>query len=168
MADSLNPLLDKCRGRGNVLPFLRNLESATTVDGDTRFNVACRQFQARYRRRSVVIVISDFLFPTGFEDGLNFLQWNNHDVYCLQVQNDADTRCTWKGDVELECVETGQRRRVTISPREAALYEQAVANWNHQLTRGCARRGIGLASTTPEIPFERVIQEILRRGGLVA
>ncbi len=168
MADTLVPILEKSRGRGSVLPFLRSLETASTYPGDTRFNNACRLFQARHRRRSLVIVVSDFLFPDGFDDGLEYLQWHRHDVYCLQVQNDDDTRCTWKGDIELECVETARRRRVTVTQREAAMYEQAVARWNQQLVQSCARRGIGLAGTTPEIPFDRVIQDILRRGGLVA
>ncbi|MFT7302918.1 MAG: hypothetical protein ACI8UZ_001756, partial [Akkermansiaceae bacterium] len=30
------------------------------------------------------------------------------------------------------------------------------------------RRGIGYATTTDDIPFEDVVQGILRRGGLVA
>ena len=168
LGETLNPILEPCRGRGNALPFLTGLEEAKTESGDTRFNNCARLFQSRHKRRSVVILISDFLFPSGFDDGLSYLQWHKHDVYCLQVQNENDTRCDWKGDIELECVETNQRRKVTISPREAALYEKAVADWNADLTKSCARRGIGLASTTPEISFERVIQEILRRGGLVA
>jgi hypothetical protein len=86
----------------------------------------------------------------------------------LQVQDENDTRCDWKGDVDLECVETGRRQRVTISPREARQYERAVADWNTELRNCCARSGIGLASTSTEPPFETVIQDILRRGGLVA
>lgn len=168
LGDTLTPILEPCRGRGSVMKFLKGLEEAETQSGDTRFNSCARLFQARHSRRSVVIAISDFLFPGGFEDGLSYLQWHKHDVYCLQVQNDDDIKCTWKGDVELECVETGQHRRVTISPREAALYEQAIIDWNDNLTQCCAKRGIGLAATTPEISFERVIQDILRRGGLVA
>ncbi len=116
----------------------------------------------------MVLVLSDFLFPAGFEEGLKFLQYHKHDIYCLQVQDINDTRCDWKGDIELECVETNQRQRVTVSAREVRLYEQAIVSWNHDLQRCCARRGIGLAATTPESPFENVIQDILRRGGLVA
>ena len=168
IADTLNPILAPCRGRGSVMKFLKGLEETETQDGDTQFNNCCRLFQARHQRRSVIIVVSDFLFPGGFDDGLSYLQWHKHDVYCLQVQNEDDTRCHLKGDVELECVETQQRRRVTVSPREAALYEQAVANWNQELTTSCAKRGIGLASTSPDVAFEHVIQDILRRGGLVA
>jgi uncharacterized protein (DUF58 family) len=168
LADGLQPLLESSRGRGAVLPLLGNLQAAQTRSGDTDFSGCCKVFQARHRRRAVVIVISDFLFPNGFDEGLSFLQWHKHDVYCLQVQDQDDTQCQWKGDVELECVETGQTRRLTITSREAALYEAAIQQWNEQLRSSCARRGIGLASTTPDIPFDQVIQDILRRGGLVA
>ena len=168
LADKLNPLLERSRGRGKVLPFLRALDEAQTFGADTNFTACAREFMARHRRKGIIVVISDFLFPAGFEDGLKLLQYNRHDVFCLQVQDDTDTKCDWKGDVELTCVETNQRQRVTITPREARLYEQAVADWNAGLKKSCARRGIGLASTTPEIPFEHVIQDILRKGGLVA
>lgn len=168
LADKLNPLLEKTRGRGKVLPFLRSLGEMQTFGTDTSFTACAREFMARHRRKGIIVVISDFLFPGGFDEGLKLLQYNKHDVFCLQVQDDTDTKCDWKGDVEITCVETNQRQRVTITPREARLYEQAVADWNAGLKKSCARRGIGLASTTPEIPFEHVIQDILRRGGLVA
>ncbi len=168
LADKLDPILSKCRGRGNVMPFLRGLEQAETFGKDTSFSACAREFQARHQRRGVVIVISDFLFPSGFDEGLRFLNWNRHDVFCLQVQDDNDTKCDWKGDVELQCIESAQKQKVTITPREARLYEEAVADWNARLTQSCARYGIGLASTRPEIAFDQVIQDILRRGGLVA
>ena len=168
LAGKLDPLLARCRGRGNVMPLLHNLETARTFGTDTDFTACAREFQVRHRRRGIVIVISDFLFPSGFDDGLKFLQYHRHDVFCLQVQDDLDTKCDWKGDVDLTCAETGQHQRVTIGPREARIYEAAVAEWNAGLKKSCARRGIGLASTTPEIPFEQVITDILRRGGLVA
>jgi uncharacterized protein (DUF58 family) len=168
LADTLTPLLDPCRGSAKIFQFLQSLETAETFGGDSRFTACSRIFQARHRRRGMVIVLSDFLFPEGFEDGLRFLQFHKHDVYCLQVQDENDTRCDWKGDVDLECVETGRRQRVTISPREARQYERAVADWNTELRNCCARSGIGLASTSTEPPFATVIQDILRRGGLVA
>ncbi|MEM9186719.1 MAG: DUF58 domain-containing protein, partial [Planctomycetota bacterium] len=168
LGETLTPIMDACRGRGNVLPLLRGLEEAPTQPGDTRFNACCRVFQARHTRRGLVVVLSDFLFPEGFDDGLKFLGFHGHDVFALQVQDDLDTKCDLKGDVDLECVETGQRQRVTVSPKEARQYEQAVADWNESLRRSCARLRVGLASTTPEAPFERVVQDILRRGGLVA
>ena len=96
------------------------------------------------------------------------MQYHRHDVFAIQVQDDNDLKCDWKGDVNLHCMETGQSQNVTISPADARAYEAAVAAWNDDLRKACARYNIGLASTTPKVPFEDVIQEILRRGGLVA
>ena len=168
LADSLEPILDTCRGSAKTVRFLRSLEAATTFGGDTQFNNCARVFQARHQRRGLVIVFSDFLFPQGFEEGLRYLQYHKHDIYCLQVQDENDTQCHLKGDIELECVETRRRKRVTISSREAQQYRQAVADWNESLRLCCAKSGIGLASTSTEPPFETVIEDILRRGGLVS
>ena len=168
LADRLDPMLEVCRGSAKTLAFLRALDGAETFGGDTDFTSCARVFQARHRRRGLVVVLSDFLFPGGFEEGLRYLQYHNHEVFCLQVQDENDTRCEWKGDLDLECVETGQRKRVTVTPREARRYEQAVVDWNEGLRQCCVRTGIGLASTSTAPPFETVIQDLLRRGGLVA
>jgi uncharacterized protein (DUF58 family) len=168
LADRLDPMLEVCRGSAKTLAFLRALDGAETFGGDTDFTSCARVFQARHRRRGLVVVLSDFLFPGGFEEGLRYLQYHNHEVFCLQVQDENDTRCEWKGDLDLECVETGQRKRVTVTPREARRYEQAVVDWNEALRQCCVRTGIGLASTSTAAPFETVIQDLLRRGGLVA
>lgn len=167
LADSLVPLLDTCRGSAKTLQFLRSLDETETFGGDTQFTSCSRVFQARHSRRGLVIVLSDFLYPGGFEEGLRYLQFHKHDVYCLQIQDENDTKCSLKGDLELECVETQRRMRVTISPREARRYEQAVADWNERLRSCCARSGIGLTTTSTTPPFEAVIQDLLRRGGLV-
>ncbi len=168
IADTLVPMMDPSRGRGNAMRFLQSLEDARTFGSDSDFTACSKLFQARHRRKGMVLVISDFLFPSGYQEGLKFLQFYKHDVYCLQVLDENDTQCDWKGDVEIQCVETNQMQRITISPREANMYEQAVAKWNADLKRTCAQRGIGLASTSPDIAFDLVIQDILRRGGLVA
>ena len=65
-------------------------------------------------------------------------------------------------------METGQTEKLTVSRKEVRKYEQYMTEWNDSLKKACARRGIGLASTTDDIPFDRVVQDILRKGGLVA
>ncbi len=167
LADHLKPLFEPSRGRNQVIPFLRSLEAMPTFGGNTDLSTCSREFEARHRRKGLVCVISDFLLPGGFEEGLSRLQWHKHEVFCLQTLDDNDLRCEWKGDVTLECVETGQSERVTVSPREAKLYEEAVASWNSDLKQTCAKRGLGFLSTNTDVSFESVITDLLRRGGLV-
>ncbi len=167
LADRLQPLFEPSRGRNQVIPLLRSLEAAQTFGGNTDLNACAREFEARHRRKGLVCVISDFLLPGGYEEGLSRLQWHKHEVFCLQTLDDNDLRCEWKGDVTLECVETGRSERVTISPREAKLYEDAMAEWNLGLKQTCAKRGLGFLSTNTDVSFESVITDLLRRGGLV-
>jgi len=168
MAERLTTIVDSARSRSQVFSFLRDLENAETFGTDTDFTACTRSFQARRRKKGVVLVISDFLFPKGYEDGLKFLQWAGHDVFALQVHDPADLACPWLGDLEIECVETGALQRVTVTEKEARVYQDAIAAWNENLRGECARRGVGLASTTSDVPFEVVIQSMLRKGGLVA
>jgi uncharacterized protein (DUF58 family) len=168
LADHLKPLFEPSRGRNQVLPFLRALESASSFGADTDLSVCAREFEARHRRKGLVCVISDFLLPGGFDEGLSRLQWHKHEVFCLQTLDRNDLCCDLKGDVTLECVETGKTEKVTISPQEARQYEAAVAEWNAQLKQCCAKRGLGYMQATPETGFEAIITDLLRRGGLVA
>ncbi|MEO5716417.1 MAG: DUF58 domain-containing protein [Luteolibacter sp.] len=168
MAERLTTIVDSARSRSQVFSFLRDLEGAETFGTDTDFTACARSFQARRRKKGVVLVVSDFFFPKGYEEGLKFLQWAGHDVFALQVHDPADLECPWLGDLEIECVETAALQRVTITEKEARVYREAVAGWNEGLRTECARRGVGLASTTSDVPFEVVIQSMLRKGGLVA
>ena len=168
LSDNLQTVMETCHGRGRTFPMLRSLEAAQCYGRDTRFSRCMRSFKSISRRRGVCVLISDFFTPGGYQDGLSILQWCKHDVFCLQVLDPAELSCPWKGDIELECVETSARRQITISPVEAARYVQVVADWNNDLQRECARREIGFARARIDVPFEDIIQKILRRGGLVA
>lgn len=168
MADELKPLLEASRGRGKVFPLLRSLETAASFGNDTNFSACTKSLQARHRKKGLVVVISDFLFPQGYSEGLKRLSGLGHDVHAIQLLAAEDLSCDWKGDVEIECIETGQREKITITASEADAYEQAVSEWNEGLKTECARRGIGFSRATPGDAFEDVIQTILRKGGLAS
>jgi len=166
MADKLNPLMEPARGKGAIFPMLRNLEEAKTFGSDTDFSTCVKMLQARHRKKGMVLVVSDFLYPNGFEQGLRLLQGLKHDVYCLQIHDKDDLNCDLKGDVELECVETKQRQKVTISPKEAKAFVELLEEWNANLRQECRKRGLGHLSTTNIDQFEEIITGIIRKGGL--
>ncbi len=168
MTDRLKPITTPTLGRGKTLEVLQALEDAEIFNGTSDLDAAVKTLRQWHPRRGLVIPVSDFFFPGGFEQPLKFLQWNKNELFCIQTQDPDERFCRLKGDVDLECVETAARRKITITGSIAAAYEQALRNWNATLESFCARHGIGLISTTTEIPFDEVIQKILRRGGLVA
>ncbi len=167
-ADSLETIMRRGHGRARIFPMLRSLEQTTCRGNDTSFTDSLKAFHSLPNRKGVCVVISDFLIPGGYEEGLHFLRWAKHDVFCIQVLDPAELTCPWKGDVQLECVETHQRRNITITHAMAERFAETIARYNEKLGDDCARHEIGLASATTRIPFEQVIQGILRRGGLVS
>lgn len=166
--DAIDPILQTCHGKGKLLPMLHALGHAPTTGAASRFNAAMRTFASRHKRRGIAVVISDFLFPDGYSDGLKRLQFAKQDIFCIQVLDPAEMTCANRGDVDLHCIETGQTRRITVTPQDVRRFEQAFRDWNAALAAECIRRKVGLVSTTIDIPFEDIIQHILRRGGLVA
>ena len=168
LANNLSTILQPSHGRNKIFPMLRALEAAEIYGTDTDLTACINTFQAARRRPGVCVIISDFFIPGGYQQALDYLRWLKHDVFCLQVIDPADHTCQWRGDIEFECVETGRRRQVTVGPVEAARYSRTVEAWNDQLKRECARKGVGLVASPVDVPFETVIRNILRRGGLVA
>jgi uncharacterized protein (DUF58 family) len=166
MADILKPIQEPSRGKGAVLPFLKNLEITETFGSDTDFTTCIKSLQARHTKKGMVIIISDFLYPNGFRDGLRLLQGLKHDVHCIQLHDQSDLDCDWKGDVLLECVETKKTKKVTITKKEITAYKNAISEWNENLKNECLKRGIGHLQTSSIANFEETIANIIRKGGL--
>lgn len=167
VAQSLGTLLEPCHGKSAVFKMLRNLQEASLTEGGTCLNESVKTFQSRKNRKGICVIISDFFTPGGYEEALKLLRWSKHELFCIQVIDPAELRCDLKGDIELECVETHKRRHVVVGPAEAAKYRTVMENYNDRLQRYCLSNEIGFARAMIDIPFEEIIQDILRRGGLV-
>ena len=166
--EGLHPILNMSHGKGKIFPMLHSLGLQETEETDTRFSECMKTFYSRHKRPGVCIVISDFFIKNGYSEGLKFLQWSKNDIFCMQVLDPAELVCDWKGDVEIECIETAQRQNITVRKSDAEHYAEVVKEWNETLKRECILREAGYCSTTIETPFEDIIQYILRRGGLVS
>lgn len=168
VAGQLNPLLRPAHGRSKVFPMLQALEEAPLTGTTTDLSVCARAFQQQVKRPGVCVLVSDFLVPGGYAEAIKLLQWARHDVFCIQTLDPAELTCPWKGDVELECMESGERRKVTLTSAEVTRYENLLKDWNAGLKQECARRGVGFVQALTNVPFDRVVEVILRKGGLVA
>jgi uncharacterized protein (DUF58 family) len=168
MADRLEPVIPSAHGRAKVFPVLQSLEDAALRGRSTNFVDCVKAFQHQVRRPGVCVLVSDFLVPDGYAEAIKLLKWNRHDVFCIQTLDPSELTFSLKGDVELEWMVSGERRKVTVTSAEIARYEILFKEWNDQLKQECARRGVGYIQAMSDIPFDRVVEVILRKGGLVA
>jgi hypothetical protein len=76
---------------------------------------------------------------------------------------EADPALT--GDVELIEVETGARRRVTISPGARDRYRRLFREHGEGLEAYCRSRGIGCSRTSTAVPFDAFLLQMMRAAG---
>ena len=105
------------RGRSHVLRLLRDVLDATPRPGGTRLGEAARFVLRTSHRRSVVFWISDF------EDTLEPRDWRvlarRHELTAIITRDPRDEALPSVGWVEVEDLESGERRLVDTSNKQA-------------------------------------------------
>ncbi len=151
---------------------------ATNVAGAPDFNAALKLAASTRSGKGVMIVISDFLVPEGYIQGLNVLAGTGagvagFDTYCIQVVAPAeldprkDNSRRLSGDVRLSDVESGKGVDLTLSAALLAKYRERFTQFSTTLKNDCRARGIACLQVTSDTPVDRFVMETLRRGGLL-
>ena len=104
------------RGRHNVRRMLGFLD-ALEADGQTSLFNAAREFAQRVKGRSIVVVISDFLDPAGFEPALRYLIRDTFDVFVIHVLAPQEIDPDVGGHVEIHDMEIDHKLEISVTPR---------------------------------------------------
>ena len=168
LSEKLETLLKPSHGKGKIFPMLDTLQKQKAADGINKFSDCIKHFQTRRPKKGLCVVLSDFLIEDDYSAGLDMLRWAGHDVFAIQILDKEELDCSIKGEFELQCNETQRKRRVTISKDMLERYRALLQEWNETLQQNCVSREIGLVQTNSDESFEYIIQNILRKGGLVA
>lgn len=164
-SDGVTGQLANMRGR-NYLPRMAELLLTVEDAGPSNFEKACRQISARRFGTGIAVVLSDFLFKEGFDDGLRRLVSQRYDLHVIQVLSPQEIDPKLEGDLKLVDTEDGDTAEVTISPALLAYYKRNLSAWCNDLKRFCSRHGgtCSLASSAGSV--ETLVLTYLRRLGL--
>lgn len=165
-ADGLTGQFSGLRGRA-YLPRLAEFLLARPAEGPSDFEKACRQLQSARIGSGVTIVISDFLFKSGYEQGLRRLVSPAHDLYVIQLLSPQELEPDLAGDLKLVDVEDGDTSEVTISAALMKYYKKAVASYCGELKEFCTRRGAAYALANSGQSMEWLVLSYLRKSGLL-
>ena len=134
----------------------------------TDLRESCKAFASRPRQLGLVVIISDFLDPGGFEHGLKILRTLGHDVFAVQITSERDRDPGVYGIVRFVDAETGELREVEVTPRLAAAYVKASSAHAEALEHFCGRYDIGYVRADAERPFEDIVLKAFRQGRFLA
>ena len=153
-------------GRGQIYKIFNFLEKLKG-EGMTSFEEAFKSFAGHNRRRGVVVVLSDFYNPEGYEKALNFLHYQQFETYVVHIVDTNEFNTKVNGDVSLVDSETGERLDITMTSRLLSKYKAAFDALCLKMESYCVSRNMLYFRTPVETPFDEIVLKVFRAGGFL-
>jgi len=160
------------KGRNHVLRVIRELLSFEAREGaGTDIGAALEQLRGVLKKRSVILLVSDFLIPgcgpgelpEGVSTALSVAA-RKHDLIVATVTDPRENELPAVGLVELRDAETGRMMVLdTQSRRLRQRYAVAARRRSEELARTLRRMGIDRLDISTGKPFVHDLMELFRR-----
>ena len=149
------------RGRNQVVHmtnFLANLKPS----GRTSLTAGLADYAGRSREAGLAVVLSDFLDPGGFENGVRALLERRFDVHLVHLLDPAEMNPVLAGDLRLEDVETGELRDLTVDGDAVRAYRDRLSQFLEHIETFCRTKEIGYHRVITDTPVEEFVMAQLR------
>ena len=154
------------RGKANLWRMVQYLESLE-CGNDCSLTESIKAFSLRNTGKGILVLITDLMDKSGYENALRYLVARNLDVYLIHVLSQPEIDPDITGDLRLLDCEDGDHAEISVSQRLIDRYRQTLAAYIEQARDFCARRGIVYMMTSTERPVDRLVSRYLRQRGLV-
>ena len=155
--------LRSVRGRKSTMQFFQNL-TQITASGSADLNEALRRGALQSRQTGVAIVLSDFLDPAGYEEGITALMGRGFQINAIQILAPEELNPSSFGDLRLVDAETGGTTEVTFGRYRLEAYKQMVGNFCQKLREHCAKRGVSFFSVSSDASLEQLLLKRLKEA----
>lgn len=162
-AEKIRGELAPQRGKGRIFKVFRFLEDVVP-GGETNARESFKTYCTEARRRGLAVVISDFMYPTGFQNGLDILRHFRHDIFVIHIASHEEVQPTLKGELVLVDSENNVSREITVTPSLLADYRTEFENFCGELEKYCSKYQLGYIRTVTDFPFEDLVLKVFRQG----
>lgn len=154
------------RGRSSLwqlVDHLERMESRSTVT----MTEAVKAFCLRNTGKGILVLITDLMDKSGYEEALKYLVARDLDIYLIHVLSQEEIDPDLNGDLKLVDCEDQDIAEVSVSQRLIDRYKQTLATFIEQARDFSSRRGIVYTMTSTERSVDRLVSRYLRQRGLV-
>ena len=163
-ADGLKRLRPPVRGRSSIHGIFRHMVEVEP-SGESDLVQALRAYPRR-QGKGIGILLTDLLFPQGYEEGLKRLLYLDLELYVFHVISPAELRPDLTGDILLVDAEDGTEVPLTVDDRVLERYERTVRRYIDGARDACRRMGIHHAPLQADVDVEDFVMSSLRRQGM--
>ena len=162
-ANATGPVL---RGRQSLWRLMEHLEGIE-ADSQVTLTEGIRDFCLRNSSRGILVLISDLMDKSGYEEALKYLVSRDFDIYVIHVLSQEEIAPELTGDLKLVDCEDGDVTEITVSRAMLDRYERTLAQFIDGAKQFCSKRGIVYMMTSTAQPLEMLIGKYLRQRGLL-
>lgn len=163
-AEKLTELQPPARGKHAVVPLFRAIEK---VQGGGRTDFRACFGSPVLPGRSILFVLTDFYDRAGYGDALRALRAHRVEVNLLHLVSPEETQPPPSGRVVLEDLETGERRRVTLTPRSLEAYQTALERYLESIETFALEHKLNYARLSSADPIEESIAAVLQSSRML-
>ncbi len=165
-SDGIVGQLANMRGR-NYLPQMAEFLLNAKCHGSSDFDNACKQVLSSRIGTGIMIVLSDFMFKEGYQDGLRRLIGQKYDLYAIQVLTQDELDPTISGDLKLVDIEDMDTAEITVSSALIKYYKRNLSAYCNELKEFCVRRGGVYVLANADDAVESMVLKYLQRIRLI-
>lgn len=154
------------RGRSSMwrlMEYLDGIEAGANIP----LAEGVKNFCIRNSGKGILVLISDLMDKSGYEQALRLLVAQQMDVYVLHVMSPLELNPDIKGDLKLVDCEDDDIAEVTVSKPLLDRYKRTLAAFIDGAREFCTRRGMSYLMTSTDTPVDRLVSSYLRKRGLV-
>ena len=165
-ADKPLDILPLTRGKDRVLSILKFLENIKTGGASTDLATVAKSLANRVQRTGLVVIISDLYDQVGFRSGVDLLRHRRFEPHVIQIHTAEEANPTFLGDIELDEVETGQRRKITVTEKKQKQYRHLFNEFLSSIETYCKTYSLSCTRSTTDLPFDELIMRMMRASGI--
>jgi uncharacterized protein (DUF58 family) len=160
-SDSLHKPCSPERGKKVYISILNYLNSVRP-NGITRLNSCLAEYATAFRRPGAAVVISDFMDPYGFRNGLEALRYAGFNVTLIHILDHQELFPILDGYLQLEEIETNETRKITLDKSILEAYKEKITLFIRDIKELCGKNRIDYYLTDTSIPVEEFLLYFLK------
>lgn len=163
ITDNLEKYIPARKGRKHILQLLNVLTTFMPNSAKTNLKKPLTRVSKIIKRKSIVIVISDFIDSSEYLKPLKIIR-KHHDVIALRIVDPREKKIPNVGMIELEDEETGEQILVDTSDEKFRnSYSKLIAENDLQFQRNMMKNNIDTISLSTEQNYSTALRTFFKK-----
>jgi uncharacterized protein (DUF58 family) len=154
------------RGRKSLFRLTEHVQSLQP-NSTVSLTEAVKAFCLRNSGKGILVLITDLMDKSGYEEALKYLVARDLDIYLIHVLSQEEIDPDIAGDLKLVDCEDQDVAEISVSRRLIDRYKQTLATFIEEAREFSSKRGIVYTMTSTERSVDRLVSRYLRQRGLV-